>query len=256
MFKNKKIYGYILLAVILIVGIVACENTASKITVFQPENVEEIALDELEMSVGSTTLHVNGGSGTYSVSSSDNSVVKAWFANDLLQIVGKKTGLVDIIIVDDVSQSTTLKINVQPKIKLLSVQSSRAEIEVEARAKEGRKAISYIEEIIQGQLKTKGMYYKFIYDELDAGRVIIYPRGLLEEFKIEGTFKSHIVDANQTMFEINVNGLVREYNLVETKSGEDFSLRKGFFIENYSNDFRIDGVKVIKALGMETVFYK
>lgn len=256
MLKHRFIYGYLLLAMILIVGVVACENTASKITVFQTENTEEHPISELEMSVGSTSLRVKGGSGLYGVKSSDENIAKVWIANDYLHIAGKKTGQVDIIIADDVNQSTTVTVDIQPKVRLFSVQDSRAEIEVEARSMDGRKAISYIENLIEGQLKTRGMYYKFIYDEQNSGHVVIYPRGLVDEFKIEGTFKSHVVDASQTMFEIEVNGLVREYNLVETKGEDDLSLRKGLFIENYSNDFTIDRVKVVKALGVEVVFYK
>lgn len=256
MFRIKLLYGYVLFLAIFAVAIVACENNATKIALYQTEDAQESSIDNLEMNVGRTTLRISGGSGVYSVRSSDCNIAKAWIANDYLHIVAKKTGLVELLLVDDVNQTKSLQIDIQPKIRLFSVQDSRAEIEVEANSKEGKKAISYIEDIVNGQLKTKGMYYKFIYDELNAGKVVIYPRGLVEEFKIDGTFKSRRVDSSQTLFEINVNGLVREYSLVETPDNNDFSLKKGLFIENYSNDFDIESVKVVKALGVEVVFYK
>lgn len=256
MFKFRYIYVYLLLVVILAVGIVACENNASKIAIYQTETIDELPVSELEMTVGVATLKLAGGSGNYSVRANRDDLVKAWIANDYLYVKAKKTGLVDLVLVDDMNQSTTLKVYIQPKIRLFSVQDSRAEIEVEACSKEGKKAIGYIEDIIKGQLKTKGMYYKFIYEELDGGRVVIYPKGLIDEFKIEGTFKSHFVDSDQTLFEVNVNGLVRDYNLVETTGGDDFSLKKGLFIENYANDFAFGNVKIMKALGVEVVFFK
>ena len=256
MFRFKFIYGYLLLAVILTMGIVACENNASKIAIYQTETIDEMPIGELEMTVGLTTLKVTGGSGTYSVRANRDDLAKVWIANDYLYIKAKKTGLIDLVLVDDMNQTTTLKVNVLSKVRLFSVQDSRAEIEVEARSRDGKKAISYIEDIIKGQLKTKGMYYKFIYEELDGGKVVIYPKGLIDEFKIEGTFQSHFVDATQTLFEVNVNGLVRDYNLVETTGGDDFSLKKGLFIENYANDFAFENVKIMKALGVEVVFFK
>ena len=169
---------------------VACSDDGDKPVALYVSS-GEVQINEFSASVGENWLRAGGGSGVYTVYSSDVDIVKAEISKDVITLKAYQVGVVDITVKDNRDDQATIRVTVTPRITSMEVTEVYPHIEYIDDEK-GMEVEEVEKDIIENlditvwwrfELERKTWNGKYN----SEGKLTVYP--VSDGEPIEGTFK-------------------------------------------------------------------
>lgn len=152
----------------------------------------QVQINEFSVSVGENWLRAGGGSGVYTVYSSDVDIVKAEISKDVITLKAYQVGVVEITVKDNRDEQATIRVTVIPRVMSMEVTEIYPHIEyidnekgIEVEEEVKKDIIENLDVSVGWRFELERKNWNGKYNS--KGKLTVYPVSGGEP--IEGTFK-------------------------------------------------------------------